>query len=78
MVRSDFGISSCSNSKRNEGTAIATRISTGTMVQITSINVLWVVLEGTGLALALNLTITTISRTITKMVIELMIQSRKL
>ena len=40
---------------------MTTRISTGTTVQTTSIRVLWVVFEGTGLALALNLTMTAIS-----------------
>ncbi len=38
--------------------AITTRMRIGTTVQTTSIKVLWVVFEGTGLALALNFTIT--------------------
>ncbi len=37
---------------------MVTRISTGTTVQTTSIRVLWVVREGTGLARALKRTIT--------------------
>ncbi len=44
------------NRRRNDGIAITTRIRTGITVHATSISVLWVVLEGVGLALALNLT----------------------
>src|SRR3954466_11101273 len=78
MVRSALGVSSCRNSSRNDGTAIATRISTGTRVQATSIRVLWVVLEGTGLALALNFTTTTMSNARTNSVMTVMSQNRKL
>ncbi len=41
----------CLASKLIEGTAIATRISTGINVQTTSMVVLWLVFDGTGLAL---------------------------
>ena len=37
-------------SSRIDGTAMITRISTGTKVQTTSSTVLWVVRDGTGLA----------------------------
>ena len=46
---------SCRNSSWNDGTAIGTRMTTGTTVQITSISVLWVVRDGVGLARALKL-----------------------
>src|SRR5918995_3986006 len=75
MVRSALGMSSCWNRSRNEGIEIATRISTGIRVQATSISVLWVVLEGTGLALALNLTTTMTSSTSTNSVMRVMIQT---
>src|SRR3954447_16809612 len=55
-----------------------TRISTGTMVQATSMRVLWVVLDGIGLALALNLTMTTINSARTNSVIRVISQNRKL
>ena len=70
-------MSSCWNSSRNDGTAMATRISTGIRVQATSIRVLWVVLEGIGLALALNFTTTMISSTSTNSVMMVMIQTRR-
>src|SRR5215208_802468 len=60
------------------GTTIATRISTGISVQATSISVLWVVLEGTGLALALNFTTTMTKSASTNRVITVMITSSKL
>ena len=53
-----------------------TRISTGIRVQATSIRVLWVVLEGTGLALALNFITTVISRASTNSVMMVMIHQQ--
>ena len=55
-----------------------TRISTGIRVQATSIRVLWVVREGTGLARALNLTTTVTSSASTNSVMTVMIQSSAL
>ena len=55
--------------RRIEGIAIATRISTGTTVQMTSITVLWLVREGIGLAPRRNLTIVSPSRISTKTLI---------
>src|SRR4030081_2694877 len=78
MVRSALGISSSKNSRRNDGTAMPTRISTGISVQATSIRVLWVVLEGTGWALALNLIATAARSPSTNSVMMVMIQSRML
>src|SRR5215211_1239054 len=78
MVMSAFGVSSCRNSRRNDGTAMPTRISTGISVQATSIRVLWVVLEGTGLALALNFTTTMTNSASTNSVITVIITSSKL
>src|SRR4051812_48034450 len=78
MVRSAFGMSSSSNSSRNDGTAMPTRISTGMMVQATSINVLWVVREGTGFLAALNFTMTTTSSANTNRVMTVISQNRKL
>ena len=78
MVRSALGVSSCRNSNRNDGTAIATRISTGISVHATSIRVLWVVLEGIGLALALNFTTTIINSTSTNSVITVMVPTSQL
>src|SRR3954449_9448619 len=78
MVRSALGISSCSNKRRNDGTAMPTRISTGISVHATSIRVLWVVREGIGLALALNFTTTATSNARTNSVMALMSQNRKL
>src|SRR3954447_17390271 len=77
MVRSALGISSSRNSRRNDGTAIPTRINTGISVQATSIRVLWVVLDGTGLALALNFTTTMTSSTRTNRVIIVMIHTSR-
>ena len=57
---------------------MATRISTGISVQATSISVLWVVLEGTGLALALNFTTTMTKSASTNRVISVMITSSRL
>ncbi len=45
-------------------------------VQATSISVLWVVFDGTGLALALNLTTTITSSASTNSVMTVMIQNR--
>src|SRR6266404_9970572 len=78
MVRSAFGISSSWNSRRNDGTAMPTKISTGISVQATSIRVLCVVLEGTGLDLALNFTTTMISSARTNSVMTVISTSRKL
>ena len=61
---------------RNDGTAIATRITTGITVQATSISVLCVVFEGVGLALALNFTITINKSASTNKVMIVMTQSR--
>src|SRR5205823_13697277 len=77
-VRSALGTSSSSNSRRNEGTAMPTRINTGISVQATSISVLWVVREGTGLAFALNFTTTATSSASTNSVMTVMIQSSML
>src|SRR3954468_25091938 len=78
MVRSAFGTSSSRNRRRNDGTEIPTRISTGTSVHATSISVLWVVRDGTGLALALNFTTTVTSSASTNSVMTVMIQSSML
>jgi len=42
----------CAWSRPIDGSAISTRIATGSSVQITSIVVLWLVLEGIGFACA--------------------------
>ena len=55
-----------------EGTAMTTRIITGTTVHTTSMSVLCVVLEGTGLARRLKRTITTISSASTNSVTPMM------
>src|SRR5450759_5471145 len=55
-----------------------TGISTGSRVQATSIRVLWVVLEGTGLDLALNFTTTITSSARTNSVMTVMSTDRKL
>src|SRR5882757_5381322 len=55
-----------------------TRIKTGISVQATSIRVLCVVLEGTGLALALNFTTTMISSARTNSVMAVISTNRKL
>src|ERR1700681_2580187 len=78
MVRSALGTSSSWNNSRNDGTAMATRISTGIRVQATSIRVLWVVLEGTGLDLALNFTTTMTSSARTNSAMTVMSTDRKL
>src|SRR5216683_6693999 len=78
MVRSALGISSSRNNRRNDGTAIETRISTGISVQATSIRVLWVVLDGTGLVLALNFTTTITKSTSTNSVMMVMSQNSTL
>ena len=65
-------MSSSWNSSRNDGTAMPTRISTGISVQATSIRVLWVVREGTGLARALNLITTVTSSASTNSVMTVM------
>src|SRR6202023_1977176 len=78
MVRSALGTSSAWNTSRNDGTAMPTRISTGIRVQATSINVLWVVFEGTGLDLALNLTTTMTSSARTNSVMTVISTNRKL
>ena len=57
---------------------MATRISTGISVQATSIRVLWVVREGTGLVLALNLTTTMTSSASTNSVMMVMVPSSQL
>ncbi len=50
---------SCSaNRSANEGTAMPTRMRIGTIVHNTSIRVLWLVRDGTGLARALKRTMT--------------------
>src|SRR6185437_3820738 len=73
-VKSGFGTSSSTYNSRNDGTATAARISTGTMVHMISIGVLCVVRDGFGFARALNRTITTASRTSTKTAIALVSQ----
>src|SRR5215212_5304338 len=78
MVRSAGGMLSCVNRIRNDGTAITTRMTTGITVQATSSSVLCVVRDGVGLALALNLTITTNSSARTNTVSAMMIQRTKL
>src|SRR5690349_23218524 len=77
MVRSAFGVLSWKNRYLNDGIAIDSRISTGISVQATSSSVLWVVRDGTGLARALNLTITATSNASTNRVMTvMMIRSR--
>ena len=71
-------MSSSSNSSRNDGTAMPTRIRTGISVQATSIVVLWVVRDGTGLARALNLTTTMTSSASTNSEIAVMITTSPL
>src|ERR1044072_1548812 len=78
MVRSDGGVLSCTNRILKDGIAIAARMSTGMIVQATSISVLWVVRDGVGLAFALNFTMQMSSSTSTKAVIAATIQSTKL
>src|SRR5438309_769520 len=76
MVTSAFGTSSSRKRSLNDGIAIATRINTGISVHATSIRVLWVVFEGTGLALALNLTTTMTSSASTNSVITVITTRR--
>src|SRR5580704_9190259 len=78
MVRSALGMSSSRNNNWNDFTEMPTRISTGISVQATSTRVLWVVREGTGLDLALNLTITVMSSPKTNRVITVMMMSSAL
>ena len=63
------------NRSLNDGTAMTTRIMTGTSVQATSRKVLCVVRDGVGLALALNLTTTATSSPRTNSVIRVMMTS---
>ncbi len=65
------------NSSRNDGTAIAARMTTGMMVQAISIGVLWVVRDGVGLARALKRTMMIPSSASTNSEIAAMTQSRK-
>src|SRR6478672_502683 len=65
------------NRSLNDGTAIATRMITGTNVHITSSRVLWVVRDGVGLARELKRTITISKSASTKIVIATISQSRK-
>ena len=67
----------CRNNSLNDGTAIDTRMITGTSVQATSSSVLWVVRDGVGLARALKRTNTMTSSTSTNRVMAVMSQSRK-
>src|ERR1700674_3354152 len=78
MVKAAFGMATSRNNSRNDGTAMATRISTGIRVQATSIRVLWVVLEGTGLALALNFTTMIASSASTNRVMSVIVISSQL
>src|SRR4030088_831570 len=78
MVRSALGMSSSRNNSRNDGTAMATRISTGISVQATSIRVLWVVREGIGLARELNFTTIMISNARTNSVMMVMMITSQL
>ena len=57
--------------------AMTTRITTGIKVHATSSSVLWVVRDGVGLALALNLTMMISNSASTKAEIAMMIQSTK-
>ena len=61
----------------NDGTAIATRMITGTSVHITSSSVLCVVRDGVGLARELKRTTTITSSASTNSVIAMISQSRK-
>src|SRR6185437_4693334 len=69
---SAFGRSSSWNSSRNDGIAMPTRIRTGIIVHATSIIVLWVVFDGTGLARALNRNIAITISAVTNSVITVM------
>ncbi len=61
---------SWTNRRRNDGTAITTRMMTGITVQATSSSVLCVVFDGVGLAFALNFTMMMSSSASTKSVID--------
>ncbi|MNL81570.1 hypothetical protein D3C87_2087280 [compost metagenome] len=63
---------SCAVRSWKDGMARNSRMMTGPTVQTTSIAVLWLVLEGTGLTLSRNLTTTTISSRRTNRVIGMM------
>ncbi|MCY1244776.1 hypothetical protein D9M72_578730 [compost metagenome] len=63
---------SCAVRSWKDGMARKRSTMTGPTVQTTSMAVLWLVLEGTGLALSRNLTTTMISRRRTKRVIGMM------
>ena len=78
MVMSGLGSSSWRVSRRNEGIAITTRISTGTMVQATSSSALWVVFEGTGLAFSLKRTTQMPISTITKRLMAVVMGNSRL
>src|SRR5260221_6354362 len=78
MVRSAGGVLSWKNRMRNDGSAIMTRMTTGMTVHNTSINVLCVVRDGVGLALALNFTITIKSNAKTNTVMPVTIHNTKL
>ena len=74
-MTSGFGMMSCSRRSRKDGIAIATRISTGRIVQATSSRVLCVVRAGTGFARSLNFTATAIRSASTNSEIAVMIQT---
>ncbi len=74
-ITSGFGMMSCSRRSRKDGIAIATRISTGRIVQATSSRVLCVVRDGTGFACSLNFTATAIRSASTNSEIAVMIQT---
>ena len=78
MVMSGLGSSSCFVSSRNEGIAITTRISTGTIVHATSSSALWVVFDGTGVAFSLKRNTQMPSSTITKRLITVMMGNSRL
>src|SRR6266853_3203985 len=77
MVRSAGGVLSWKNRMRNDDSAMTTRTTTGTTVHNTSTNVLCVVRDGVGWALALNLTITITSSARTNTVMPVMIHNTK-
>src|SRR5258708_28750330 len=77
LVRSSGVMLSWTKSKRNDGSEIMTRTTTGTTVHNTSTNVLCVVRDGVGWALALNLTITITSSARTNTVMPVMIHNTK-
>ena len=65
----------CALNRPIEGTAMPSRISAGTTVQITSISVLWLVFEGTGLERLLYLRMTQTNRASTNRLMMTMIQT---